>query len=55
MRKLCGFTLSGNLTVLVHLERTFRLSATLARGYDATKALLARSRLDHPLLLNLCS
>jgi Fe-S-cluster containining protein len=55
MRKLCGFTLSGNLTVLVHLERTFRLSAKLARGYDATKALLARSRLDHPLLLNLCS
>ncbi len=55
MAELCGFSLYGNLTVLVHLERNHGLSEAVAQGIGATTKLLARTGLDHPFLVTLAS
>jgi len=51
MSKLCGFSLSGNLKVLVHLECEHRLSSVALKGLDAAVALVESTGLHHPFLL----
>lgn len=51
MRERFGFSLYGNLPVLLHLERDHDLSGAVAKGAEATAQLLARTGLDHPFLV----
>ncbi len=51
MRERFGFSLYGNLPVLLHLERDHDLSGAVANGAEATAQLLARTGLDHPFLV----
>jgi Fe-S-cluster containining protein len=53
MVESCGFSLYGNLTVLIHLERNHGLSEAVAQGIGVTTELLARTGLDHPFLVTL--
>ncbi len=53
MRERFGFSLYGNLPVLLHLERAHGLSAAVAAGRDATLELLAGTGMDHPFLVML--
>lgn len=51
MESTFGFSLTGNFSLLVYLERNFQLSQTIIEGYDATKQFLLREKLDHPFLV----
>ena len=51
MAERCGFSLYGNLPVLVQLERDHRLSELVAQGETATVRLLERTAVDHPFLV----
>lgn len=51
MRERFGFSLYGNLTVLLHLEREHALSSAVQEGVRATAELLARTGLDHHFLV----
>ena len=53
MAKEYGFSLYGNMPVMVHLASRRGLAETVATGATATRALLQRAGLDHPLLLQL--
>ena len=55
MAERFGFSLYGNLPVLLHLEREHGLSEAVAQGIEATSRLLARTGLDHPFLVTLDS
>ncbi|HEY6838927.1 MAG TPA: YkgJ family cysteine cluster protein [Geobacteraceae bacterium] len=46
-----GFYLYGNLPFLIFLERRYRLSSAVARGYDATVSLLDRKGANNPFLV----
>lgn len=48
-----GFSLYGNLTVLLHLIIGHGLREAVAEGYGATSELLARTGLYHPFLVTL--
>ncbi|HEY7746793.1 MAG TPA: YkgJ family cysteine cluster protein [Desulfuromonadales bacterium] len=48
-----GFTLSGNLSFLVWLEKEYRLSAVAAQGHAATLDLLEKEGLKLPFLVSL--
>ena len=48
-----GFSLYGNMPVMVHLASRWGLAATVPAGAAATRELLQRAGLDHPLLLQL--
>ena len=48
-----GFSLYGNMPVMIHLASRWRLGATVPAGAAATRELLQRAGLDHPLLLQL--
>jgi Fe-S-cluster containining protein len=48
-----GFAVTGNLPVLVWLERKHRLSEAVGRGEEAAAALLERTGMNHPLLVAL--
>ena len=51
MAETFGFSLYGNLPVLVFLEREHRLSETATRGMDAVRNLVARAGYGHPFLV----
>lgn len=51
MRRTFGFSLYGNLPVLVHLVREHNLAATCSSGREAVADLLAATGLDNPLLV----
>jgi Fe-S-cluster containining protein len=53
MAKESGFSLYGNMPVMVHLAGRWGLAAAVAAGATATRELLQRAGLDHPLLLQL--
>jgi Fe-S-cluster containining protein len=46
-----GFSLYGNLPVLLFLELDHRLSSALPRGYEATVSLVEQTGLLHPFLI----
>lgn len=46
-----GFYLYGNLPFLIFLERRYRLSTVVEKGYDATVSLLERKGADNPFLV----
>jgi len=48
-----GFSLYGNMPVLIHLASRHGLETAIAGGAAAVKALLVRTGLDNPLLLQL--
>lgn len=51
MAETFGFALSGNLPLLVHLERDRQLSALIATGYEAAAEALDRFGVTAPYLL----
>jgi Fe-S-cluster containining protein len=51
MAKTCGFSLYGNLPVLLHLERSCLLSEVVLQGYDATVELLESQGMHSPLIV----
>ena len=51
MATACGFSIYGNLPVLVWLERELGLSQAIGRGYEATAEVLKQSGLNHPFLV----
>ena len=53
MAKEFGFSLYGNMPVMIHLASRWRLAATVPAGAAAVRELLQRAGLDHPLLLQL--
>jgi len=53
MRDAFGFTLGGNLPVLVWAERQHRLSEAVASGLPETVALLEETGLNNPFLFTL--
>jgi len=53
IRETFGFNLSGDLPCLVWLERRHRLSSEAEAGGEAVSALLARTGLDLPFLVQL--
>jgi len=53
MREAFGFSLCGDLPVLVWLERRHGLSAKATEGFEAVADLLAQHGLDLPFLLQL--
>jgi len=48
-----GFSVYGNMPVLVHLAKRHDLARVVSTGRDAVEELLARVGLDNPLLLQL--
>jgi hypothetical protein len=48
-----GFSLYGNLPLLLHLERHHRLSAIMGQGHAATAEFLIREGVLHPCLVTL--
>lgn len=53
MRKLLGFSLYGNLGLLVHLIRRHRLVEVCLKGVDATADAIAGAGFAHPLLVTI--
>ena len=53
MIERCGFSIYGNLPVLVSLARDHGLADACAAGYDAAARIIAQAGLDNPLLLNM--
>lgn len=51
MAEAFGFSLYGNLPVLVFLEREHRLSEAAAGGVDAVRDLVERAGCNHPFLV----
>lgn len=51
MAETFGFSLYGNLPVLVFLEREHRLSEMADRGADAVRELVERAGCNHPFLV----
>ncbi len=48
-----GFSLYGNMPLMVHLASRWRLAETLPAGAAAVRGLLHKAGLDHPLLMEL--
>jgi len=53
MAAMYGFSLYGNMPVMVHLASRWGLAEKLPAGAAAVRELLQRAGLDHPLLLEL--
>jgi len=51
MAETFGFSIYGNLPVLVHLELEHRLSETAAGGVNAVRGLAERAGCNHPFLV----
>lgn len=55
MLQIFGFSLYGNMTVLVHLAREHRLAEACLAGRNEVTSLISSVGLDHPLLLEFSS
>lgn len=55
MSRHLGFSLYGNLPLLVLLNRRYRFEEVIGSGYDATIDFLENSGLNHPYLVSICN